>query len=299
MPAKKTKEKVPAARKPVKYLTNKELLAEINRCKKTYCYFIDEELHGDFDGIVRDLSEVTPEFINEVCEKKSKAITPRKSDPIPVEPEGLIIRLMTYDHIPLDPDRKRRSRAANQTHAHTCFPPFSHWLVEGFDEETQTYKMKEVGRAFWEGGLENGWFSPLKGRMTERMGRMFQLLVEKYGHRSNWRGYSYNDEMQSLAIVQLAQVGLQFDESKSSNPFAFYTTTITNCFVRLVNVEKKAQSLRDDLLIASGAAPSYTRQVENELARNGNIEPKKLPRKKGRKTAAQLKAEKEANKPIE
>jgi hypothetical protein len=40
-----------------------------------------------------------------------------------------------------------------------------------------------------------------------------------------------------------------------------------------------------------GAAPSYTRQVENELAQNGNIEPTKLPSKRGRKTTAQVNAE--------
>ena len=35
---------------------------------------------------------------------------------------------------------------------------------------------------------------------------------------------------QGQAILQLAQIGLQFDESKSNNPFAYYTAAVTNSF---------------------------------------------------------------------
>jgi hypothetical protein len=288
-----TNSRVP--RKPVKYLTNKELLAEIAQCKKSYCSFIDE-IYSDFDAIVTDLDQVTDEFLETVCARRSKDKTVKGSPPIVVIPHGLVIRLMTYDHIPLDPDRKRKSRAANQTHAMTTFPPFKHFVLEIEEDGTKTFR--EVGRSHWEGGLDNGWFNPELGRVSERMGMMYWMLVDRYSRRGNWRGYTYLDEMKSLALMQLAQVGLQFDESKSSNPFAFYTTTITNCFTRVFNVEKKNQMIRDDLLIAMGASPSYTRQIENELSQNGNIEPKKIPTRRGRKTAVQVAAEKEAQKPI-
>lgn len=78
-------------------------------------------------------------------------------------------------------------------------------------------------------------------------------------------GNSYVDEMRSLALLQLSQIALQFDENKSDNPFAFYTTTIRNCFTRVLNLERRNQRIRDDLLIIAGAAPSYSRQVEHEL----------------------------------
>ena len=93
---------------------------------------------------------------------------------------------------------------------------------------------------------------------------MFMKLCERYGSRGNWRGYTYNDEMRSQALLQLSQIGLQFDESKSENPFAYYTAAITNSFTRILNVEKKHQSLRDDILQAHGQTPSFTRQMENE-----------------------------------
>jgi hypothetical protein len=103
--------------------------------------------------------------------------------------------------------------------------------------------------------------------MTRKLAMMFMKLVERYGTRSNWRGYTYNDEMQSAALLQLCQIGLQFDESKSQNPFAYYTATITNSFTRVLNLEKKGQNIRDDILEQNGLMPSYTRQFANEDAK--------------------------------
>jgi len=99
---------------------------------------------------------------------------------------------------------------------------------------------------------------------------MYMKLCERYGTRSNWRGYTYNDEMRSQALLQLAQIGLQFDESKSENPFAYYTAAITNSFTRVLNLEKKNQSIRDDILESAGLNPSYTRQTENELKKSSD-----------------------------
>jgi len=73
-------------------------------------------------------------------------------------------------------------------------------------------------------------------------------------------GNTYNEEMRGQALLQLSQIGLQFDESKSSNPFAYYTAAITNSFTRVLNIEKKNQNIRDDILEMNGLNPSWTRQ---------------------------------------
>ena len=73
-------------------------------------------------------------------------------------------------------------------------------------------------------------------------------------------GNTYNDEMRSQALLQLSQIGLQFDENKSDNPFAYYTAVITNSFTRVLNIEKRNQNLRDDILEMNALNPSYTRQ---------------------------------------
>jgi hypothetical protein len=117
-----------------------------------------------------------------------------------------------------------------------------------------------VGRSHWKGDLETGEFCKDHGTMTKKLAMMFMKLCERYATRSNWRGYTYNEEMRGQALLQLSQIGLQFDESKSQNPFAYYTAAITNSFTRILNIEKKNQNIRDDILEMNGLNPSWTRQ---------------------------------------
>lgn len=80
-------------------------------------------------------------------------------------------------------------------------------------------------------------------------------------------GNTYNEEMRGQALLQLSQIGLQFDESRSQNPFAYYTAAITNSFTRILNLEKKNQNIRDDILEMNGLDPSWTRQNSGKRAR--------------------------------
>ncbi len=134
------------------------------------------------------------------------------------------------------------------------FPPFEHYRL---DEEKNP---QLVGRSHWKGDLKTGEFSKDHGTMTKKLALMFMKLCERYATRSNWRGYTYNEEMRGQALLQLSQIGLQFDESKSQNPFAYYTAAITNSFTRILNIEKKNQNIRDDILEINGLNPSWTRQ---------------------------------------
>ena len=102
-------------------------------------------------------------------------------------------------------------------HVRVNFPPFEHYRI---DDEKRPFI---VGRSHWRGDLETGEFCKEHGTMTKKLAMMFMKLCERYATRSNWRGYTYNDEMRSQALLQLSQIGLQFDESKSQNPFAYYT----------------------------------------------------------------------------
>ena len=259
----------------IKYLTNKDLLEEIHRSKGTYCEFIDSR-YSHYDIIVNDLDKVTDERLSDARAKKvDQSLAANKKaqiaagvrnpviDPSSVEVavEDIVIRLMTFDHIPINEEKLAKAKTEADRHLKCNFPPFQHYIYR--DNEFVC-----VGKSHWQGGLENGHFNITHGKMSNKLAMMFMKLVERYGHRGNWRGYTYIDEMKSQALLQLSQIGLQFDESRSDtpNPFAYYTAAITNSFTRVLNIEKRNQNIRDDILIMHGATPSYTRQTENDMA---------------------------------
>ena len=91
----------------------------------------------------------------------------------------------------------------------------------------------------------------------------FGCFIARRNGKVYLTGNTYNEEMRAQAILQLAQVCLQFDESKSENPFSYFTMVAQNSFTRILNVEKRNQSVRDDLLEKHGLTPSFTRQTKN------------------------------------
>lgn len=143
------------------------------------------------------------------------------------------------------------------------FPPFQHFRLEADPTDKSKVIAKCVGKSHWKGDLETGVFSKDHGKITNKLALMYMKLCERYGTKGNWRGYTYNDEMRSQALLQLSQIGLQFDESKSVNPFAYYTAVITNSFTRVLNIEKRNQNIRDDILEMNSLNPSYTRMNSN------------------------------------
>ena len=259
--------------KRVKYLNNRDLLKEIHKSKNSFSSYTDDA-YSTYDIILGSLDKVNRltiaqakrnradrigkqayELAKELGEKKTKLaeVTP---DWKKIEKTDLIFRIMTFDHVPEEPGRKRKTKSTADKHTKVNFPPFQHWKYDENDN------LLCVGKSHWRGGMINGHFSKEHGRITENLGMMFLKLADRYGTRSNWRGYTYNDEMRSQAVLQLSQIGLQFDESKSENPFAYYTAVLTNSFTSVLHIEKKNQSIRDDILQENGLNPSFTRQNE-------------------------------------
>ena len=265
----------------VNYLNNRDILAEIHKSKKTYCKYLNKETDSDFDIIVDDVKKINKTRIKEA--RTNKITRAKKIDGVILEPKDvsdqeLVFRVMTWEHIPMVDKKptkaqlKKRAKIedmfddieeareqedygiTDQVHTKCNFPPFKHYKV---DEEGNPVL---VGKSHWKGDLETGKFSKDHGEMTMKLANMFIKLCERYATRSNWRGYTYNEEMRGQALLQLSQIGLQFDESKSDNPFAYYTAAITNSFTRVLNIEKKNQSIRDDILEMNGLNPSWTRQ---------------------------------------
>ncbi len=260
-----------------KYLNNRDLLAEIHRSKCSYSSFVKPE-HAQYDLILPSIDKINQRTVAEAKRNRAKRIGlqafaaarlegDKKIKLADVTPDykkiaktDVVIRIMTFEHIPLAPGRKKTTKTTADSHEKVNFPPYQHWKYDDNDE------LICVGKSHWQGGIKTGKFNKDHGRITENLGRMFIKLADRYAQRSNWRGYTYIDEMKGQAILQLSQIGLQFDESKSENPFAYYTAAVTNSFTRILNLEKKNQNIRDDLLEENGLTPSLTRQNQQEYA---------------------------------
>jgi len=261
--------------KKVNYLNNRDLLSEIHKSKNSYSSYVSTD-DSQYDMIVNDIKKINGANISRARKIHAKRLTAeaweqakktgnkriKMSDyevsPRKVKKTDLVFRVMTFDHITTDSERKKNPKTRADHHTKVNFPPFQHYRINDKGQ------LICVGKSHWVGGMSNGRFSNDHGKITATLAHMFLKLAERYSQRSNWRGYTYVDEMRSQALVQLSQIGLQFDESKSENPFAYYTAAITNSFTRILNIEKKNQNIRDDILEMNEMMPSYTRQAKNE-----------------------------------
>jgi len=256
------------------YLNNKDILAEIHKSKNTFCSYVEPE-YNRYDIILPSIDKINRLTIAEAKRNKAKRLSQAAYEQAKAEKkrvkqadcevpytsitkEELIFRVMTFDHIPEEPGRKKNPKTVADTKVKLNFPPFVHYKFNENDE------LVLVGKSHWEGGMDNGHFNRDHGQATNKLALMWMKLCDRYATRGNVRGYTYNDEMRGQAILQLAQIGLQFDESKSNNPFAYYTAAVTNSFVRVINIEKRNQNIRDDILEMNDLDPSYTRQHAGE-----------------------------------
>jgi hypothetical protein len=275
---------LPKAAPRVNYLNNRDILKEIHFSKNTYCWYRDPVQDHQFDLILPGLDKINQRTVVEARKNRADRIkreTGEVIDQKKIPNTDLVFRITCWDHIPKAPKKITKAEAKRKkledifelddvaedplaeildvpvldlNHVRVNFPPFEQYRL---DEDKKSYI---VGRSHWKGDLTTGEFSKDHGTMTKKLALMFMKLCERYATRSNWRGYTYNEEMRGQALLQLSQIGLQFDESKSQNPFAYYTAAITNSFTRILNIEKKNQNIRDDILEMNGLNPSWTRQ---------------------------------------
>jgi hypothetical protein len=274
------------SQKKVIYLNNRDILKQIHLSKNTYCSYVDPVNDHQYDIILPTVEKINQRTVAEARRNRSDRIKKETGvviDPKKIPNTDLVFRITCWEHIPMAPKKIPKSATTKKKklddlfeldlveedpiidlpveaalddakHIRLPFPPFYHYRL---DDKKQPFL---VGKSHWIGDLEKGEFSKDHGAVTRTLATMYMKLCERYATRSNWRGYTYNEEMRGAALVQLSQIGLRFDESKSQNPFAYYTAAITNSFTHVLNFEKKSQNIRDDMLEMNGLNPSWTRQ---------------------------------------
>ena len=113
--------------KRVKYLNNRDLLAQIHASKNTYCSYIEQE-DAQYDLIVPNLKKINGPAIAKARKARAKRLTQeawekakaagekkiRLADftvsPRKINKTDLVFRVMSYDHIPMDANRKKNPK---------------------------------------------------------------------------------------------------------------------------------------------------------------------------------------------
>lgn len=94
-------------------------------------------------------------------------------------------------------------------------------------------------------------------QITNELAKMLMLLANRIASKANFVNYSYKEDMIAESLCNLSKHALKFDENRSNNPFAFYTSAIMNSFYQYLNNEKRHRNIRDTLLLEEGHSASF------------------------------------------
>lgn len=174
-----------------------------------------------------------------------------------IDDNEVVVRVFTYEHIPDNSDKNtKKTNKLADTKMKVNFPPYKHYAI--VNGETCC-----VAISHFDGNA----FNLTHGRITDPLALGFITLCNRIATSYNWCGYTYTDDMKGNALVQLTNMGLQFNELFSNNPFSYYTSTVNNAFTVIFNDEFAVQQHRDKVLRDNDFDPSYTEQLKHELTR--------------------------------
>ena len=121
--------------KRVKYLNNRDLLAQIHASKNTYCSYVTPD-DAQYDLIVQNLKKINASAVAQARKAKAKRLTqdaweqakdaglkkikladytvsPRK-----IDKTDLVFRVMMFDHVPMDDERKKNPKKKSTSSAY-------------------------------------------------------------------------------------------------------------------------------------------------------------------------------------
>ena len=121
-----------------------------------------------------------------------------------------------------------------------------------------------------------------KPEVTNYIGECFLKIANHLSYRPNFINYTYRDDMISDGIENCLQYMDNFDPTKSTNPFAYFTQIIYYAFIRRIQKEKKQQQVKQKLIANAGVEnimdqlegddSQYRSQLLDFLQRNQKIE---------------------------
>lgn len=103
--------------------------------------------------------------------------------------------------------------------------------------------------------------------IPDYLAECFMQLAKRYGNNPNFSMYSYRDEMEADAIVNMIRYIHNFDETRYDNPFAYFTQYAHNAFIRRIKEEHK----QNDIKLLNGVRTG----IMDELESSGKVNQKK------------------------
>ena len=89
-------------------------------------------------------------------------------------------------------------------------------------------------------------------KVPDYIGECFLKIATHLSYRPNFVIYMFKDDMICDGIENCLQYIDNFDPSKSTNPFAYFTQIIYYAFLRRIQKEKKQLDIKNKLLEKSG-----------------------------------------------
>ena len=91
-----------------------------------------------------------------------------------------------------------------------------------------------------------------KPRINNYIGECFLKIATHLSYKPNFVNYMFREDMICDGIENCVQYIGNFDPSKSSNPFAYFTQIIYYAFLRRIQKEKRQLEIKNKILTKSG-----------------------------------------------
>lgn len=88
---------------------------------------------------------------------------------------------------------------------------------------------------------ENGEDPPI---LSNYIGECLLLIARRLSNKPNFIGYPHKEDMIADGIENCVKYFHVFNPARSNNPFAFFTQTVKNAFIRRIKLEKKQMYVR-------------------------------------------------------
>jgi DNA-directed RNA polymerase specialized sigma subunit len=93
--------------------------------------------------------------------------------------------------------------------------------------------------------------------MSNYIGESLIKLTNNFGHKRNFSGYTYLDDMKSVALLTCIQYAHNFDPKKSQNAFAYFTQIILNAFRMSLNKEQLQRDIKYKFISEESALSTH------------------------------------------